>query len=278
MKRLKTFTLLTTTLLVLSSCGSSGGQEEEPTSGYYHPTLNETWQWQLKGTINTSYDVTLYDIDLFDTPTATITALHAKGKKVLCYFSAGSYENWREDKGEFLAPELGNTLDGWEDEQWLDIRSENVKRIMRQRIDLAKSKGCDGVEPDNVDGYTTDNNSGFDFGSEEQLTYNRFLASYAHEQGLFIALKNDLDQIEALVEVFDLAVNEQCFEYGECAMLRPFIEQNKPVLNAEYLTAYREDATQRTALCQEAKSQQISTLILPLGLDDSFRYSCQDHP
>jgi len=35
-----------------------------------------------------------------------------------------------------------------------------------------------------------------------------------------------------------------------------------------------DDPTQRDAICQEARSLKIETLILPLGLDDEFRYSC----
>ena len=46
----------------------------------------------------------------------------------------------------------------WPDERWLDTRSGNVREIMRGRLQLARDKGCDGVEPDNVDGF--DNNNG----------------------------------------------------------------------------------------------------------------------
>ncbi len=55
-----------------------------------------TWQLlvNLPNTaINTSYNVDLYDIDLFDVSEGDIAAIKASGKKVICYFSAGSYEN-----------------------------------------------------------------------------------------------------------------------------------------------------------------------------------------
>ena len=77
---------------------------------------------------------------------------------------------------------------------------------MEARLDTAVAKGCDGVEPDNIDGYI--NESGFDLSGSDQITYNQFLATAAHERGLMIGLKNDLDQIEALVDSFDFAVNE----------------------------------------------------------------------
>jgi hypothetical protein len=44
------------------------------------------------------------------------------GRKVICYFSAGSYENWRSDKNDFPSDVLGNKLEHWEGEKWLDIR------------------------------------------------------------------------------------------------------------------------------------------------------------
>ena len=243
-------------------------------ASYYKPTLNDTWQWQLQGELNSSYAVNIYDIDLFDSNLSLINTLKEDGKKVMCYFSAGSYENWRDDKDDFLSEELGNNLDGWEGEKWIDVRSQNVRNIMKRRLELAVQKGCDGVETDNVDGYTTDNNSGFDFTATDQIDYNKFLATYAHELGLFIALKNDLNQIEALVDYFDLSVNEQCFQYDECNLLSPFISQNKPVFNAEYNSQYLNDKEKREQLCESSIDLGFQTLVLPLDLDGSFRYAC----
>ena len=121
-------------------------------SQWYQPTVGIKWQWQLRDVVNPNYDVELYDIDLFDSSEVLIRSLQSSGKKVICYFSAGSYENWRSDIAFFNESDRGNSLDGWPDEQWLDIRSEDVADIMRARLVLAKQKGCDGVEPDNVDG------------------------------------------------------------------------------------------------------------------------------
>ncbi|CAF4598269.1 unnamed protein product, partial [Rotaria sp. Silwood2] len=43
-------------------------------------------------------------------------------------------------------------------EWWLDIHRIDILRpIMRVRLDQAKTMGCNGVEPDNVDAYTTEN-------------------------------------------------------------------------------------------------------------------------
>lgn len=271
-------------MLGLTSCGGGDGGENQNGStldasvapitdgDWYRPSVMASWQWQLQGSLNQTYAVEVYDVDLFDTPTATIQTLQSSGIKVICYFSAGSYEAFREDQGQFQPSDLGATLDGWEDERWLDIRSTNVHSIMLSRMDTAVAKGCDGVEPDNIDGYS--NNSGFPLSATDQLAYNKFLANAAHGRNLAIGLKNDLDQVIELVDFFDFAINEQCFEYDECVLLAPFIDRGKPVFNAEYLTRFVEDESQRDTLCSASINQQFSTLVLPLELDDSYRFSC----
>jgi hypothetical protein len=236
------------------------------------PHVSDTWQWQLSGTIDTSYNVGVYDIDLFDAPDAVIATLHSQGKHVVCYFSAGSGENWRPDYASFKAADLGNPLDGWAGERWLDTRSTNVRNIMAARLDKAKARGCDGVEPDNVDGYT--NGPGFALTATTQLDYNHFLASAAHARGLKVALKNDVDQVTTLAASFDFAVNEQCNEYSECGAYTAFTGANKPVFNAEYKSKWHTSASARATMCAKAKAQNLRTLVLPLALDDSFRYSC----
>jgi hypothetical protein len=277
-------------MATIAGCGGGGSSTEPASQGsgtltpapnpgstsptsYWKPALTDTWQWQLAGTVKTSYPVAVFDIDLFNTPAATIQALQAEGKKVVCYFSAGSSENWRPDFSQFQPADMGNGLDGWPGERWLDTRSANVRKIMQARLDLAVTKGCNGVEPDNVDGYS--NGSGFALSAVTQLDYNRFLASEAHKRRLSIALKNDLDQLADLVGDFDFAVNEQCHEFNECGGYQVFTASGKPVFNAEYAASYRNDPAARSALCADARSRQFHTLVLPLALDDSFRYSCE---
>ena len=115
---------------------------------------------------------------------------------------------------------------------WIST-TRDLRPIMQGRLDLAVSKACDGVEPDNVDGYTQ--NTGFVISASDQLVYNRWLATEAHQRGLSIGLKNDLDQVNELVGDFDWALNEQCFQYEECERLKPFVEQNKAVFGVEYV-------------------------------------------
>ncbi len=65
------------------------------------PAADSTWQWQLTGEIETSYDVDLYDLDLFETDPALIQELKAEGRYLVCYLSAGSWEDWRPDADQF---------------------------------------------------------------------------------------------------------------------------------------------------------------------------------
>ncbi len=262
--------LLMTAALVVAGCG---GSDDDVTVDVPEgsPTIaaDVTWQWQLQGTINTSYDVDVYDIDLFDAPHDVIDQLHADGRTVLCYFSAGSFEQWRADADGFPAAAIGNTLDGWEDERWLDTRDATVREVLAARLDLAVERGCDGVEPDNVTAFQND--SGFELAPEDQLDFNRFLADAAHSRGLLIGLKNDLSQIPDLVSSFDFAVNEECLEYGECEAYAPFVEAGKAVFNAEYAESAVQDPA---GTCAAATGAGLRTLILPLDLDDSMRISC----
>lgn len=161
-----------------------------------------------------------------------MSSLHSRGRKAICYLSAGSWEDWRPDADRFPSAVLGNS-NGWPGERWLDIRRLDVLGpIMEARLDLCKSNGFDAVEPDNVDGYT--NGTGFPLTGGDQLRYNRFLADAAHARGLSVGLKNDLEQVEALLPSFDWALNEECFRCRECSLLMPFIDAGKAVFHVEY--------------------------------------------
>jgi len=238
---------------------------ETPSVTWWKPTPGTTWQWQLTGNINTTYDVDMYDIDLEKTPQKTIDKLHSKNKKVICYFSAGSYEEFRSDAEDFPEEVLGDTLEGWEDEKWLDVSQiDLLAPIMENRLDLAVEKKCDGVEPDNMDGY--DNDSGFNLTYKDQVAYSKWIATEAHKRNLSVGLKNGLKQVKDVISYFDFAVNEQCFEYEECDELQPFIDANKAVFGVEYELDTDE-------FCDQASEMEFSWLKMDYDLDGG-RISC----
>lgn len=202
------------------------------TTGIWKPALHTTWQYQLTGVVDQSINAQFVVIDLFDNSSSVVDGLRTLGKSTGCYFSAGSYENWRPDAGSFPAAVLGKS-NGWAGERWLDIRRLDVLGpIMEARLDACKAKGFVGVDPDNVDGY--ENDTGFPLTATDQLRYNQFLADAAHARGMSVGLKNDLSQVPSLVGSFDWAINEQCAQYKECDLLAPFIDSGKPVFEVEY--------------------------------------------
>ena len=69
--------------------------------------------------------------------------------------------------------------------------------ILRKRFDLCARKGFDAVEPDNIAGY--ENKTGFPLSGADQLRFNRWVAREVHRRGMSVALKNDPDQVRALV-------------------------------------------------------------------------------
>ena len=235
-------------------------------SSWWKPGLNTSWQIQYVGAIDTSLDVQVYNLDGFDTPSTMIDLLHLRGIKVMCYFSAGTWEDWRPDASSFPGSVLGNSVAGWPGENWLDIRQVNILLpLMEARMDMCKSKGFDGIDPDNIDGYT--NGTGFPLTGQDQKAYNIALSNAAHARGLAIGLKNDIDQVPALVSYFDWIVNEQCFEYNECDTLLPFIQAGKPVFNIEYGLA-------TSAFCPQANSMNFNSLKKKLSLD-AYRVACR---
>ncbi len=264
--------------LLLPVLGACNGDDDTPDwtewegecvgESSLHIETGTTWQWQLTGTLDTGLDVELYDIDLFDTSQGAIDSLHGQGKVVICYFSAGTWEEWREDADLFPEEALGNTMEEWEDEKWVDVRNEEIREIMLMRLDLAVEKGCDGVEPDNVDGYLGDNHSGFDFDGFDQLDYNQFLAEEAHARGLTVGLKNDVDQIEPLEPCFDWALNEECLSYDECDKYAPFLDAGKAVFHVEYVDLIDLGPDLAEEVCGDESIEGFSTLIKEWDLSE----------
>jgi hypothetical protein len=145
-----------------TSTASSTPSPGATTGTFWQPAVKSTWQIALIHPLeinpsakSTTPDVEIFDIDLFDNPKETFDTLHNIGKKAICYFSAGSYEPNRPDSKNFKPSDKGNELDGWPGERWLDLKSQNVRKIMRKRIELAASKGCDAIDPDNIDAYVS---------------------------------------------------------------------------------------------------------------------------
>lgn len=226
---------------------------------------NTTWYWQLDGTVNVGEAATVYDIDAQEATAALVAELKAKGKTMVGYFSAGTWEAYRPDAGEFPASVIGHKLDGW-NEKYVDIRSPVVRTIMAARMQMAADKGFVALEPDVMDAWQND--SGFPITQSDQTDYALWIATTAHSLGLLVALKNVPELVPATINSFDFSIAEQAFSQGYYKQLAPFIAQDKAVLAAEYRK------TVNPTWCAEAKAAQMSLAFFNLDLNGKRYLLC----
>ena len=57
-------------------------------------------------------------------------------------------------------------------------------------------------------------------------------------------------------------------------VIAPFIDAGKPVFSAEYAARFINLPVVRNQMCAESLNLGLRTLVLPVDLDDSFRFSC----
>jgi hypothetical protein len=174
----------------------------------------------------------VYDVDGADVPRRTVRELHDAGRRVVCYIDAGTWESWRDDAGRFPKAARGKPVDGWPGEYWLDVRRHDIRPILSDRMRRCRDKGFDAIDPDNVNGYT--NETGFPLTAADQIEFDTWVARRAHELGLAVGLKNDLDQAKQLEPHFDFAVLEECFQFRECGPASRFVKADKAVVDVEY--------------------------------------------
>jgi hypothetical protein len=178
----------------------------------------------------TYVDVVFLDYDL---DKETIQDIKAEGKTVICYVNVGAWEEWRSDAWDFPEYVLGNDYEGWPGERWFDVRKTSVLiPLMIRRFQTALSKGCDGIDPDNMNGFEVD--TGFNINYNDQLVYNRAIGEAIRNLDMLAGLKNDGYQAADLVDSFDFVVSESCAPYDECDAYSVFIDQDKPVFVIEY--------------------------------------------
>ncbi|MBI4441230.1 endo alpha-1,4 polygalactosaminidase [Candidatus Woesearchaeota archaeon] len=237
------------------TCGTT------PPTTYWKPAVGATFQWQLDGTLDTSVNAQVYDIDLFENDAATVSALHAQGRKVICYINVGAWQPNQPDSAQFPASVLGSAYEPpFSEEKWLDIRSDLIKPIMLARLDLCKQKGFDAIEPDNINGFQQ--TTGFPLTAQDQLNYNKWLADEAHKRGLSIGLKNDEDQVTDLLPYYDWALLEHCFADNFCDKFAPFTQAGKAVFMTEYTEKYTPTGTLNwNDACAKARSLRFFALL-----------------
>ncbi|GKZ23439.1 hypothetical protein AbraIFM66951_009675 [Aspergillus brasiliensis] len=199
----------------------------------WQPRVGASWDIVLSTNVPRPVPATeIYDIDMWSSEPSTVDSFHKQNHKVICYFSAGSYEPNKKDSASFPKEALGNPLHYWPSERWLDVRHPQVRRIMAARLDRAQRLGCDGVDPDNVDGYGNDN--GFGLTKQDAVNYINWLAGEAHNRGLAVGLKNAGDVIPQVLANIQWSVNEECADRHECDLYASVARAGKPIFHIEY--------------------------------------------
>lgn len=239
----------------------------KPKKHSFNAQQDSTWQIILSGTLTDGNNpepeqASVWDLDMFNTDASVISQLKESGKTVICYFSAGTYEPDRPDLGGLGEGDMGNELPDWPGEYWLNLKSESVLNIMQGRVQTAADKGCDAIDPDNMDGYSNDNAGGLGLSQEDSVEFLRALTETAQGLGLSVGIKNSLDIVDSVSDFVDFAVNEECAANGECSAYDSFVGTGKPVFHIEY------DA----GASQACDDPSLATVIKNLDLDGQVQY------
>ena len=253
------------------ACGETRGTlvtttTDASVSTPWRPAVSSSWQVQLVGTLDTSLDVAVYEVDLFDTAQADIDALHAAGRRVICYVSTGTFEPWRSDADAFPAAAVGNAVAEYPQEQWLDTRSAAVRAAMTARLDRARDKRCDGVDLSTASSGAAA--TGFSLTAADALGYARFLAAEAHGRGLSAGLGGAEDIAAEVVPSFEWALTQGCLDAGTCGALAAFVAAQKVVFAVEFGTA-----ADAATICPRVRQQGFNPLIKNRSFD-AFRVAC----
>jgi hypothetical protein len=251
--------------LLPAACGDERGTLVT-TAPTFRPPPGTSWQVQLTGPLDTSFDVALYDVDLFDTPPSAIASLREAGHHTICYVSVGTDESWRADASAFPPAAVGNALAGYPDERWLDTRDPTVRSLMTARLDVAAQKGCEGVDLSNVspDGADT----GLPLSPADAVAYAQLLAGEAHSRGLGAGLGGGATIAAQVVGTFEWALAEGCVAAGSCTAYGAFQAASKVVLGVEFGAA-----ADAATICPAARADGLDALIKDRTYD-AFRVAC----
>jgi hypothetical protein len=270
--RFPTFALIAAVALAAAGCASANAPGTSSSAGLpaaaahasrWIPRPGTTYQIQYDGNYDSSVPADVYDIDGEDAPQAFIDKLHGMGRRVVCYISVGTWENWRKDADKFPKSVIGKPDGGWKGERWLDVRQRQIlEPIMTARLQMCKAKHFDGVDPDNMDGF--ENHTGFKISYGQQLAYNTWVANEAHALGLTADEKGDNDQVKDMSKVFDFAVTEECWKQGWCNQFSIYTARNALVIDVEYNVA---PATFTSKACADTAKYGENAMLKHLNLN-----------
>ncbi|ORX57831.1 hypothetical protein BCR36DRAFT_409294 [Piromyces finnis] len=168
---------------------------------------------------------------------------HKLGKKVICYFSGGTAEDFRDDYKEYFKHEglVKNKYPEWDGERFVDVRKDSLKPIIKARMQKAINMGCDAIDVDNLDLYQArpvKNEWSNPLTKEEAITFATWVGNTAHSMGIAVGLKNCFDIVDNVGKYFDFGISEDCARKSECQYYKNFIKTGKPVFAINYSLSY----------------------------------------
>ncbi len=235
------------------------------------------WQWQLTGAVNETVldgvsGPKMYDIDMWDATPDLISRLQAKGIYVVCYVESGDWAKGRPDAGDYASVILGRSISGFPDEKYVNITAldgpagptgKTLRQIMQARLELARSKGCQGIEPDLDDLHTY--STGFSISIDQMVNYNKAIIEMGHARGMSVGLKNGASggdfEKRMLDAGADWALNEECNQYDECDGYSQFIAAGKPVFQVEYLDNQRKPYSGANGTCAKDNAANFDGIV-----------------
>lgn len=204
-------------LFILPSCKHTETDETSQQQDQRLPTISKIKTKKLSFAIQYNKDLNfefckrdIVFLDMFDYSKEDVLKCKKMGAILYGYFSS-QWEKWRKfDQHKFPEDSLGNDLDNWPGEKWVNTKSVKIREIMLERIIYAKNKGFDGIDVDNVDGYHF--KTGFPYSKSDSADYVNFFINSAHKLDMKFSLKNAMDLIP-IIQKADFYQNESCYKH-----------------------------------------------------------------
>lgn len=262
-------------ILFIICCSCKKNKVSKKSYSYYTPQIGDSFEWRLDSIgLNevSQYNCKIVDIDAFSATKELVHAFHSKGIKVIAYVSVGTFEIYRSDSNLLPKEVVGNIYPAWPDERFLDLKQlEKLKPFITSRFDMIKSKGFDGIEPDNIDIYGEETD--FNLTLDDTRIFCEWIIEEAHKRGLCIGQKNTEELVPLLNKKFDWALTENVFHQNIQNDYSSYISLGKPVFSAEYTDEM--DVTHfNTFVCNKAKQLKYFAFLKHRNLTQ-WTYECK---
>jgi hypothetical protein len=203
-------------------------------AGIAHADTPATWDWQQ----NEPYEFGR-KLDVFvttpgrDTRTGVVRMSMINKTKVVCPVSVGTVASTDFFANMYPPQVVGNAVEGRAETHYLDIRNMNaILLLVGKRFNKCQAEQHSVILATDLDSHLVDGD--FDISAEDVVAYATALAKIAHDLDMEIVQKDVPDLTPQLVDIFDFALTESCYQDGWCGDMQPYLNAGKIVLDAEY--------------------------------------------